>query len=108
MTHLHIDESLTPLQVKIYGAIREAWVDWGMSPSQVEIRNATLCSITTVMQALKILRAKGYISQVKFQARSLRPTDPDRVIANHPVYPWEELVPAQKFFLPPTERLTNR
>lgn len=106
MTH-HIDPTLKSTHVKVYAALREAWVDYGWAPSQIEIRDACLLSVDTVRQALKELKRRGYITMPKHQVRSARPTDLERTIGNAPPDPWAELEPPKKFFRPEPRR-TNR
>lgn len=104
---LHIDPTLTLLQEKIYAIVKEAWCDHGFAPSQVEIRNAAHCSITTVVKGLKVLKDKGYVTQQKFGARTAKPTDLDRTILREPLKPWDELATPKKYLVL-TERTTNR
>ena len=106
MVHV-VDPTLRPLHADIYAAIREAWVDYGRAPSQMEIRDATLCSITTVVQGIKELKRRGYITAPKHMVRSMKPTDLDRTISCEPLPPWAELEPPRKFFRI-EKRRTNR
>lgn len=94
-----VDETLRPMHAKVYAAIREAWTDFGFAPSQYEMMLAAQCSSTTVQQALKELRARGYIVAPKFGVRGAKPTDLRRVIRITKPDPWEELdAPAPKLF----------
>lgn len=86
-----VDPTLRDPAVKMYAAIREAWLDYGKSPSQIELRDATGYSITTVVQSLKVLRDKGYIVNPKFGVRSIQLTDWERTLSNKPVDPWAAL-----------------
>jgi DNA-binding transcriptional MocR family regulator len=89
--YVHIDETLRPFHAKIYQAIREAWTDYGMAPSQHEMMLAAQCSSTTVQQALKELRKRGYIVAPKHGTRAARPTDLHRIIRIEPPDPWAGL-----------------
>ncbi|MFA5898340.1 MAG: hypothetical protein WC829_04425 [Hyphomicrobium sp.] len=98
MTHI-VDPTLRPIHAKIYAAIMEAWTDYGYAPSHVEIRDACFpCSLTTVQQAIRELKRRGYITAPKFQQRGAKPTDMERTISREPLDPWRELEPPVKFF----------
>lgn len=103
----HIDTTLRLLHVEIYNAIREAWTEHMLSPSLVELRAATHYSLTSISKAIKDLKRKGYIKAVPYQARSTRPTDPERWLANEKPKPWDELKPPKQYFYL-TERKTHR
>ena len=106
MTHV-VDPELRPLHIEIYNAILEAWLDYGRAPSKMEIRDATLCSITTVTQGVNLLKRKGYVTAPKHQVRAIKPTDLDRTLSREPLAPWADLVPVRKYFKL-EKRRTNR
>lgn len=90
MPHV-VDKTLRDTHVAVYAAILEAWLDYGKSPSKIELRDATRYSITTIQQVVTDLRNMGYIVAPKFQARSLRPTDFQRTLSNTDPDPWATL-----------------
>lgn len=96
MTHL-VDPTLRDPHIKVYMAIREMWLDHGESPSQMQLRDVTLYSITTVREAIAELRKRGLIDAPRFQTRALKLTDWDRTIDNKPADPWGALK-ATKFW----------
>lgn len=96
MAHV-VDPELRPLQVDVYMAIREAWLDYGMGPTQRELSLAVGCSDTSVVYALRALRRKGYITAPRFQVRASKPTDLERTLAWKDD-PWDDLAPVEKFF----------
>lgn len=98
MPHV-VDKTLRDPHIKVYAAIREAWLDYGKSPSKIELRDATRYSITTVLKAVRDLKNKGYITAPKFKVRSLQPTDFDRTLSNTEPDPWDTLVTV-KFWKP--------
>ena len=65
----------------------------------MELSRACRCSTTGVVDAIKVLRAKGYIHAPRFQIRSLMPTDIERTISREPIDPWAELAPPKKYFV---------
>lgn len=101
-----VDPTLRPFHAQIYAAIREAWLEHGIAPSQIELRNAVGCSITTVIQGLTELRKRGYITAEKFAARSVQPTDFNLTISTEPPDPWASLDEV-RFFKPPAWEKTR-
>jgi DNA-binding transcriptional MocR family regulator len=99
LAHL-VDPTLRDFHVKVYAAIREVWLTHGISPSQIELRDGVGCSITTVLQAIRELTKRGYITTKKFESRSIQLTDWDRTISNKPLDPWDNLR-TTKFFKDP-------
>lgn len=97
MPHV-IDPELRPLHVDVYMALRESWRDYGFGASQAEISKACRCSATSVNNALRVLRKKGYITGDRFRARSIRPTDLERTIARERD-PWGGLADRKYFKL---------
>ena len=98
MTATVVDPDLTPVQAKIYEALRQAWIIYGMAPSQYELQRAVGCSSTSVQNAIRSLRNKGYVTAVKFSIRGARPSDMDRQVLNQPVDPFAELEPAATYW----------
>lgn len=98
MAHV-VDPTLRDAHIAVYQALREAWTLYGFSPSQIELRNATHYSITTVAKVIKDLKKKGYITAPKFQVRQLKPTDLDRTLSIAPLPPWEGLTPPKIYFI---------
>jgi len=99
MTKHTVDPTLREPHIAVYDALREAWNEYGFSPSKIELRNATHYSITTVNKVVKDLKAKGYITAPKFQVRQMKPTDLDRTLSIAPLPPWEALTPPRKYFV---------
>ena len=93
-----IDPTLRPFHAKVYEAIRECWLDYGVSPSQIELSRACMCSTTTVIQAIRELKKRGYITAQKSRARSLKPVDIDLQILIKAPDPWGDLNPPKKFW----------
>lgn len=85
-----VDPSLTPAYIEVYNAIREAILHHKTAPSQTELRNALGCSSTTVVNALRELRKRGYIEHQKYTVRGLSLVDPELRLSRKPVDPWEE------------------
>lgn len=88
---VHVDPELRDPAIAIYAALVEYWREYGKAPSKVELRTATGYSLTTITEASDDLRKRGYIVAPKFAARSMRPTDWDRKLANKPPDPWAPL-----------------
>lgn len=93
-----IDKTLRPFHLSVYEALTEAWRDYGSSPSKDELSRACRCSSTTVHQAIRELRRRGYILAPKHGIRALKPTDIDRVILLEEPDPWADLVPKPKYW----------
>lgn len=98
-----IDPSLRKTHASVYAALRECWLDYGQCPSQVELSHATQLSTTTVIQAIRELRKRGYILAPKFTARGMRPTDVDLEILTAKPDPWSELQPPRRYWKPDTK-----
>jgi len=96
VTHL-VDPTLRPFHADVYAAIREAWLEHGFAPSQHELALACMCSSTTVINAIRELRKRGYIHAPKFAMRTVKPTDMERTISVEPLDPWGALVPKKYF-----------
>ena len=97
MTHV-VDEDLTSYDVKVYAAVLQAWNDFGISPSYIELQQGCFCSSPTIRKAIQKLKKKGYVTAPKYQVRAIRPTDPERTISNKPLAPWASLAPPRRFF----------
>jgi DNA-binding transcriptional MocR family regulator len=98
MAHV-VDPTLRNTWVTVYAALREYWLLSGQGPSKDELMRAAKISMTSVIQATRELRARGYITAPKFGVRQMKPTDLDRTISNRPPDPWAELEePATKFW----------
>lgn len=98
MPHV-VDPTLKSFDAPIYMAIREHHLYHGGSPSQIELRDACLCSITTVIKALRTLEEKGYITRDFNGPRSIMPTDFDLTLSKEPLDAWAELF-ERRFFKP--------
>ena len=93
MPHV-IDPDLTPGWCRIYEALRQGWRDFGIGASQSELAKATGFSMTTVHDAIKVLRRKGHITAPKHGARSAKPVDLERTISHNAAtarMPWDEV-----------------
>lgn len=95
-----VDPTLRPLYADIYMAIRECWLEHGYAPSSQELRDACLCSLTTVHYGIIELVRRGYVTKQKFVARNVRPVDFDLTISVREKDPWDALSET-KFFHPP-------
>lgn len=93
-----LDPTIRKFHLAVYEAIRECWIDYGVSPSQVELSHACLCSTTTVIQAIRELKKRGYITAQKSRARSLKPVDIDLRLIREPPDPWGELQPVKRYW----------
>lgn len=100
-TYQHYDPTLRRHHARVYAAIREALLDYGESPSMSELQHACLISSTTVIQAVRELRKRGYITHQKFKPRSLGLTDIDREIRHEEPDPWN-FDPPERFWQPRT------
>lgn len=98
MTEPTIDPSLKDHTIKVYAALLQCWRDHGQSPSYQNLEHACGISAPTVRKAVKALKEKGYVLAPKFQARSIKPTDLDRVLLNKVPNPWDSLAPPKKYF----------
>ena len=98
MTTTVVDPDLTPVQAKIYEALRQCWLVYGQAPSQYELQRAVGCSSTSVQNDIRSLRNKGYITAVKFGIRNAKPSDMERQVLNQPVDPFAELEPAPTYW----------
>ena len=90
MAHV-TDPTLRPLHAKIYAALKEYWELTGQGPSKDELMRAVGVSMTTVIQAVRELRSRGYVHAPRFQVRAVKPTDMDRTLSSTPPDPWQEL-----------------
>jgi hypothetical protein len=98
MTVTIIDPAFSDHTIEVYAAIRQAHNDFGVSPSYIEIQYACHISAPTVRKAISALKKAGLIIAPKFQVRSIKPTDPERVVLNRKPKPWDELAPEKKYF----------
>lgn len=85
------DPTLRPTWVTVYAALRECWLVYGQGPSKDELMRACKISMTSVIQAIRELRSRGYVHAPKFAVRGVKPTDLNRTISNRPLDPWAEL-----------------
>ena len=83
-----VDTDLTPVQARIYEAVRQCWRIYGQAPSQYEVQRAVGCSSTSVQNAYRVLKRKGYFSGTKFAVRGARPTDMEREVLCAPPDPF--------------------
>lgn len=90
MSHI-VDPDLRASHCTVYECLRQYCLLTGKSPSKQELANSARLSTVTVYQAEKILKAKGYITGVKDESRTMRPTDLERTLSNAPLDPWAEL-----------------
>ena len=98
MVHV-VDPTIRELHAKVYEALREYWLLSGQGPSKDDIMRAVKCSMTTIIQAARELRNRGYIHAPKHAIKSMKPTDMDRTISKYPPDPWAELEePTTKFW----------
>jgi len=93
-----VDTDLTPVQARIYEAIRQCWQVYQMAPSQYELQRAVGCSSTSVQNAMRILKRKGYLSATKFAIRGARPTDMERTVLNAPPDPFAAFDDPERFW----------
>jgi DNA-binding transcriptional MocR family regulator len=90
---------MTPTWIALYEAIRQGWLTNGYCPSQSELQRAVGCSGASVQNANRELKAAGYITRQKHEARSSRPTDMDARLYRSappkqrpkPSNPWDSL-----------------
>lgn len=85
-----VDKTLTPAYIAVYNAIREGIVEHDLCPSQTELRKAIGCSSTTIVNAVRELKARGYITQEKFVTRGISLVDPNIRLSRKEIDPWEE------------------
>lgn len=93
-----IDETLNPITVHVYEAIRTCWAVYNQAPSQYEIQVACRCSNTSVQKALKQLRDRGHILQPKFSTRFVKPVDMERRVYKVAPDPFAELEPEIQYW----------
>lgn len=93
-----IDPTLTDHTIEIYAAILQAHNEFGIAPSYMELQHACRVSSPTVRKAIIELKKRGYVSAPKFQVRAIKPTDPDRTLANREPKPWEGMVKPRRYF----------
>lgn len=80
MPHV-VDPGLTKAWCEVYEAMRQAWTDFGVGPSQSELCKATGYSAMTIRDAFRNLRANGHIVAPKYGARTAKPVDLERTIS---------------------------
>lgn len=99
-----VDESLTDHTIEVYAALLQAHLDFGESPSYIQIQHACRISAPTVRKAIRDLKAKGFITAPKFQVRAIKPTDLERTLSNRAPNPWDAVAPPKKYFKAETAR----
>lgn len=93
MPHV-VDPTLTEPWCRVYEALRQAWEEFGVAPSKLELRQATGYSSTTINNAYRELKRAGHITSSKFTARSGKPVDITRTISSSEALapqPWDEV-----------------
>lgn len=96
-----VDETLSPLHAEIYRALRQAWLLYGVGPSQTELAVAVgRCSLQSIRNATRELKKRGYVTGQKFGVRALKPTDMNRIVYCRKPDPWVlDLAPLEEFWL---------
>jgi hypothetical protein len=100
MPHV-VDPTLRPIWIHVYAALKEYWEITGGAhggPSKDELMRACKCSMTSIMQATRELRNRGYIHAPKHAIRALRPTDMSRTISREPPDPWGDLEEPRQYW----------
>jgi hypothetical protein len=105
VTHV-VDPTLSPLHADVYEAIREAWELFDGAPSQLELQRACRCSGTSIQNAFRELRRRGWLLAPKFGYRVCKPTDMERTVSTLPPDPWEDLTTGPRFWVPPQKEET--
>ena len=92
MPHV-VDPRIRPLFCQIYEATRQHWLETGYGPSKDDLSRACGCSLTSIIAAVKALKAKGYVISQKHVIRGIKPTDLDRTLSTFAPKrdPWAEL-----------------
>jgi DNA-binding GntR family transcriptional regulator len=85
------DSEMTELWCKIYEAVRQAWLDHGIAPSQTELMRACDCSNNSIQNAFKNLRKNGHVDYEKHATRSIKPTDIRMKLYRYDPNPWDTL-----------------
>ena len=95
-----VDPTITPTWQRLYEAIRQGWIQNGYCPSQSELMRTVGCSQASIQNAQRVLKEKGYITRVKHEARSSRPTDMNARLyreAPEPQDPWAVLAHVEEW-----------
>lgn len=85
---IHVDTDLNKIAADAYNSTREYVLLTGKSPSKQELARSCKCSLVSIYKAEKLLKRKGYMTGVKGEARTLVPTDLDRILSHEEVDPW--------------------
>lgn len=88
---IHVDTDLNKIAADAYNSTREYVLLTGKSPSKQELARSCKCSVVSIYKAEKLLKRKGYMTGVKGEARTLVPTDLDRILSHEEVDPWLDL-----------------
>jgi hypothetical protein len=88
---IHVDTELNKIAADMHNSAREFWLLTGRAPSKQELARSCKCSLVSIYKAEKVLKRKGYMTGVKGEARTLVPTDLNRVILHEEPDPWAEL-----------------
>lgn len=86
-----VDTDLNKIAADMHNSAREFLLLTGRSPSKQELARSCKCSLVSIYKAEKVLKRKGYMTGVKGEARTLVPTDLNRVILHEEPDPWAEL-----------------
>lgn len=86
-----VDTELNKIAADMHNSAREFWLLTGRAPSKQELARSCKCSLVSIYKAEKVLKRKGYMTGVKGEARTLVPTDLERVILHEEPDPWAEL-----------------
>ncbi len=86
-----VDTELNKIAADAYNSTREYVLLTGKSPSKQELARSCKCSLVSIYKAEKVLKRKGYMTGVKDSARTLKPTDLDRILSHEEVDPWLDL-----------------
>ena len=86
-----VDTDLNKIAADMHNSAREFLLLTGRSPSKQELARSCKCSLVSIYKAEKLLKRKGYMTGVKGEARTLVPTDLNRVILHEDPDPWAEL-----------------
>lgn len=89
--------------IPVYEALREAWNEHGRGPSQYELSLSCKCSTTSVINALRLLRKRGYIHAPAGGYRTTKPVDLDLTLSAEEPDPWADLdeKPANRYWRTP-------
>ena len=86
-----VDTELNKIAADMHNSAREFWLLTGRAPSKQELARSCKCSLVSIYKAEKVLKRKGYMTGVKDSARTLKPTDLDRILSHEEVDPWLDL-----------------